>query len=105
MKRLSDYLNSAINRTGAARTIKAAVVVEQAGHLLLQIMPELRPGDYKILSLRNGTLTIATMSPTLAQEIRLRREPYLEVLKDTFPQIQIARLRFVPMPFNPEDDF
>jgi hypothetical protein len=105
MKRLSDFLDKAINRTGASRTIKAAVVVEQAGHLLSQIMPQLRPGDYKVLSLRNGTLTIAATSPSLAQEIRLRREPLLEVLNDTFPKTEIKRLRFVPMPFDAEGSF
>lgn len=105
MRKLSDYLDKAINRTGAARTVKAAVVVEQAGHMLAQIMPQLRPGDCKVLSLRNGTLTIAATNPALAQEIRLRREPLLEVLNETFPKTEIKRLRLVPMPFDPEDNF
>lgn len=102
MKKISDFLDRAINRTGAAKTIKAAVVVEQAGYLLQQIMPQLKIGEYKVLSLKFGTLTIAAISPVLAQEIKMRREPILEVLNETFPNSDIKRLKFVPMPYEYE---
>lgn len=104
MRKLSDFLDRAINRAGVAKTVKAAIVVEQAGYILLQIIPELRTGDCRILSLRAGTLTIATTSPSIAHDIRLRREPFLEVLKDSFPEAEIKRLRFVPMPYDGLDD-
>lgn len=105
MRKLSDFLEKAINRAGVAKTVKAAVVVEQAGFILLQLIPELRHGDCRVLSLRAGTLTIATTSPTIAHDIRLRREPFIEVLQDTFPDIEIKRLRFVPMPYDGSDNF
>lgn len=101
-KPLGSYLNKAVSRTGVAKTVKAAVIVEQASHLFIQVLPQLRPGDFKVISFRAGTLTIAAMSPSLAHDIRLHREPLLEVLQDAFPDAGIKRFRFVPMPFEPE---
>lgn len=97
---IGNFLDKAARRTGAAKSIKAAVIIEQAGPLIYQIMPQLRPGDFKVVSYARDTLTISTLSPTLAQEIKMYKDPLLEVFNDTFAPHQFKRLRFVPMAFD-----
>lgn len=93
---LKHYLDEALKRSGAGRSVEAAVVVENARAIILQIVPELREADVDVVSYRKGTLTIAVASPAVGQELRLRSEPIVDVLNETFTGQPIERLRFVP---------
>lgn len=94
LRPIKDYLDQALHRTGAERSVKAATIVEAAGPLIRNVAPELRPADFEVVSYRDGTLRLAVASPVVAQELRLHSEPILDVLRDTFPSHAFQRLVF-----------
>ena len=81
---LKDFLDNALKRTGAERSVTASVIVEAAGPILLQLIPNLRPADFKVISYSNGCLTVAVASPPIGQEIKIRAESIVEALQDIF---------------------
>ncbi len=96
---LGNFLPAAAKRTGQAPQLDASRIVEAAAPVILQIIPQLRPVDFRVISYRDGTLTVATASPVVASELRLRQQPLLQALEETLggrPSIQ--RLRYIPMP-------
>ena len=97
LKPLSDFLQGSLKRTGAKRSVDATMVVESVGPMILQIIPELRPADFDVISYRDGTVTIAVANPAISQELRLRAEPILEALADAFPEHPMHRLKFTPL--------
>lgn len=104
LKPLGDFLDRAIARTGAKRSIDATLIVEATRPIITQMLPELRPADFEVVSYHKCMLTIATANPAIAQELRMRSDVLLEVLNDTFPDHAIKRLRFVPLVI-PDDGF
>jgi len=94
---LKNYLPDALRRTGAERSVTAVMIVESAGPILLQIVPQLRPADFEVISYSQGCLTVAVSSPAVGQELRMRAEAILEALRETFHQDQIRRLKLVPL--------
>lgn len=104
LKPLGDFLDRAIARTGAKRSIDATLIVEAARPIITQILPEFRPADFEVVSYHKFTLTIATANPAVAQELRMRSTVLIDVLNDTFPDQAIKRLRFVPL-IIPDDGF
>lgn len=94
---LKDFLPNALKRTGAELSVTAATIVEAAQPILLQVIPNLRPADFEVVSYRDGTMTVAVVSPAVGQEIRMREEPILEALRDTFPSKHFKRVRIIPL--------
>ena len=94
---LKDFLNNALKRTGAERSVTAQVIVEASGPALLQIIPNLRPADFKVVSYNDGCLTVAVASPPVGQEIKIRADSILEALRDIFPAKPMGRLRIIPL--------
>lgn len=101
---LKDFLPQALKRSGAERSVTAAMIVEAARPILLQIVPQLRPADFEVVSYNQGCLTVAVASPAAAQELKMRDEAILEALRETLGQNQIRRLKFVPL-IEQEDEF
>lgn len=101
---LANFLPQAARRTGAERSINAALVVETAGPIILQIMPQLRQADFKVVSYRDGCLTIGSASAMVSAELRTRQTVIIEALNDSMPGKTITRLRFVPL-LKEEDDY
>jgi len=94
---LGDFLKQAVNRAGAGRTVEAAVIVENSQHIILQILTELRPTDIRVISYRNGTITVGVANPTIGEELRLRKEVIIEALQHAFVGTKIERLSFKPL--------
>lgn len=94
---LKDFLDNALKRTGAERSVTANVIVEASGPILLQLIPNLRPADFKVISYHDGYLTVAVASPPVGQEIKIRAESILEALQDIFRNKPITRLKIVPL--------
>ena len=97
LKPLADLLPGSLQRTGAKRSVDATMIVETTRPMILQIIPELRPSDFEVVSYRDGTITIAVANPTISQELRLRTEPILEALADAFPSHPMKHLKFIAL--------
>lgn len=101
---LATFLPAAAKRTGQAPQLDASRIVEVSAPVITQIIPELRPVDFRVISYRDGTLTLATASPVVTSELRLRQEPILQALRESLGERPlISRLRFVPMPQDEDE--
>ncbi|PJE75660.1 hypothetical protein COV04_03615 [Candidatus Uhrbacteria bacterium CG10_big_fil_rev_8_21_14_0_10_48_11] len=96
LKSIGDYLQGALNRTGADRAVSAAVVVENAELIIRQMLPDLHPADLSVVSFAHGTITIGAANTAVGQELKLRADALLEALRSTFPKQGIKRLRVRP---------
>src|SRR3989338_3501941 len=94
---LKNYLPDALKRTGAERSVTAAMIVEETGPILLQIVAHLKPSDFKVISYQNGCVTVAVASPAVGQELRIRAESIIEAMREIFQQEQIRRLKLMPL--------
>ena len=94
---IKDFLQGALRRTGSKTSITATVIVEAAGPLLLNLLPNLRPADFRVISYKDGRLTVAVANPLVGQEIRLRLDAILEVLGETFLPHSFEQLRLIPL--------
>ena len=103
LKPLSHYLQDAIKRSGAKQSVTAAMIVEAATSIISQMVPELRPTDFRVQYYRNAILTIGAASPVVGQELTFRSESILEALKDTFPEQPLKNLRIVALAEDAED--
>ena len=92
-----ELIDHAINRAGVKRTVSAAVVVDAAQQLIVQVVPELRPTDFQVVSFKGGTITIIVASAMVASELSIRTEALLDALRHELPESGIMRLLFRPM--------
>lgn len=100
---LGNFLPQAIRRTGAERSINAAMVVEASGPLILQIVPTLRQADFRVVSYRDGCLTLGTTGASAAAELRIHQTAIIEALNDSLTGKSILRLRFIPL-IDPDEE-
>ena len=94
---LKDFLDQALKRSGAERSVTASMIVQTAGPILLQLIPSLRAADFKVISYKNGSLTVAVASTLAGQELRIRSAAILEALQDIFQNKPMDRLKIVPL--------
>lgn len=69
----SDLLRS-LNKAGISKQIEAVQVCDQWEKVICQIFGEQVIGQTQALHFKNGILTIAVLSPVLAQEFKFKEE-------------------------------
>jgi predicted nucleic acid-binding Zn ribbon protein len=72
-------LQKSLNKAGIARQIEAVQVCEKWEEVIAGIFGKQVIGQSQALHFKNGTLTIAVLSPVLAQEFKFKEE---EILKE-----------------------
>ena len=97
LNKLSDFLEDALKRSGSKTSVDAHIIVENAGPIILQIIPELRPTNFRVEYFRGGTLTLGVVSPIVGQELKIRQEAILEAMRDTFRGNRFDHLRIIPL--------
>jgi hypothetical protein len=97
LNKLGNFLDDALKRSGSKTSVDAHIIVENAGPIILQIIPELRPGNFRIEYFKGGCLTIGVVSPVVGQELKIRQEVILEALRDTFYGHRFEKLRIIPL--------
>lgn len=92
---LSDLLGKSVRRKGLSSQVEAAMILElfrqKAKELFdVSLLPSMRP-----LYVKDRVLTIAVLSPVLAQEIKLREPEILDYINEKAGRGAIEQLRFL----------
>jgi predicted nucleic acid-binding Zn ribbon protein len=95
MKSFSDILNNKNISSPLVRGVRAAQVIDVAKKVLTEefgasIKEHVNPAYFK-----NQTLTIACLSSTAAQELRLREQSLLNKLNDRLRGVVVSRIRYL----------
>lgn len=92
---IKNLLSGSIQRSGVAPQIEASVVCEEFNKIALEILGEAVRDKVKGLYVKNQTLTIAVMSASIGQEIKLHEHEILEKLNAKTGKNKVERLRFL----------
>jgi predicted nucleic acid-binding Zn ribbon protein len=95
MIHLKRLLGKAIRKTGVARQIQAALILDEFMKILAEELGEKIKENVKPISVQNKMLTVACLSSVLAQEVQLREYKIKNQLNKLFGQEVVERIRFV----------
>jgi predicted nucleic acid-binding Zn ribbon protein len=75
--------------------IKTSLIIEAAGLWLTTQWGQAALDEARVISLQDGLLTIACLSPALANEIKFREKALIDVLNEKFGPETVSRLKFM----------
>jgi hypothetical protein len=82
---LSDILNKNIQKkSGLAKQVQAVLICEEFEKIILDLWGDKIKNLTKALYFKDSTLTIASLSSTIAQEIKLHENKILNLLNKKF---------------------
>ena len=82
------------SKSGLKKQVSAALICDEFNELINKKWGSLAKDKAKALSYQNKTLTIASLSSALAQEIKLHEQEILEKLEKKFPN-SIENIRYI----------
>ena len=82
------------SKSGLVKQVTAALVCDEFNKIILEKWGDIVKDQAKALSFKDNTLTIASLSSPLAQEIKLHEEEILEKIKIKFPN-SIHNIRYI----------
>jgi len=71
---IGDDLLKSLNKAGIARQIDAVTVCDSWEKVIIDIFGPQVEGKTQAMHFKNGTLTVAVLSPVLAQEFRFKED-------------------------------
>jgi hypothetical protein len=92
---IKNLLDDSIRKAGISDQVEASIVCEEFNKIALEILGEQVKGKLKALYVKNQTLTIAVMSSSIGQEIKLHEAAILEKLNQKTGPNKVERLRFL----------
>ncbi len=92
--KLGDLLNYSVNKAGIGQQVSAAQICTAFDRLIIDAYPKIKD-QAQAKFVKNGTLTVAVLSPIIGQEIKLHERDILENLQKKFGKKAVSRLRFL----------
>ncbi len=86
-------LQQSLNKAGITRQIDAVRVCERWEKVISGIFGKQVTGKSQALHFKNGTLTVAVLSPVLAQEFRFKEEEILKEINEGRKD-KVRKIRF-----------
>lgn len=94
-KNIKDLLKGSIKRAGIKRQVQAALVVEQADIVILEIFGKQRIAVIKTAWFKDNCLTIACLNSSAAQEIRLVENIIMNRINKHFEQNIVKQIKYI----------
>lgn len=92
---LKNLLNDSLQRSGVAKEVSAAMVVDEANKLIGQIMGEKVKKRAEAKYVKNGELSIAVLSSVVTQEIKMHEHKLMEKLNKKIGKDVVKKVRFL----------
>ena len=92
---IGNLLGKSIKKSGAARQIEAAMVVEKAEEIIKEVLGKAVLKKFKVMYLKDNVLTIACLSSVLSQELKLNQAEIIKRLNNYFKKEVVEKLRFL----------
>lgn len=95
MKSISSILNSASSSSPLVRGVTAAMTVETANRVLAEMFGQEIARFVSAAYVKNQVLTVACLSSTAAQEIKLREQHFIEQINNQVGKMVIQRVSYL----------
>ena len=92
---IGNLLGESIRNAGISEQVGAAVICDEFNRIILETLGEQVKDKIRALYVKNKTMTIAVMSSSLGQEIKLHEHEILEKLNQKTGTNRVDRLRFL----------
>jgi len=83
-----------IKKSGFGRQIEAAMILKEFEQILCSIFGDAVKFKIKVVSFKDGTVKLSSLSSILAQEIQLREKKILARLNQKFGQETVLKIKF-----------
>lgn len=94
MENLRHLITQSVRRSGAAPSVEAAKIVDEATAILGVLFGADLASHMKPLYVKNRTLTVSCTSSTVAQELKLRETEILDQLSQKLAGRLVDRIRY-----------
>lgn len=94
IEKISSLLWGSIRRAGVEKEVLAALVIKEAKKVLAEKFGERIFKKIKILSFKNGILSISVLSSVIAQEIKINEGNLLGKINKKFGKKIVENFRF-----------
>ncbi|HRY63486.1 MAG TPA: DciA family protein [Patescibacteria group bacterium] len=81
---IGDLLKARIGKGHFSEKVTAALVCEEFDKIMLEVFGEIIQTNAKTMYLKDKVLTVACLSPVVAQEIRIKENQLLEKINSRF---------------------
>jgi hypothetical protein len=95
MKSFGDLVNNSRHSEPFIKGVKAAQIIDFTSKVLAKEFGEAIGEHAKPAYFKNETLTIACLSPSIAQEIKFIENKILNELKNSFPNLKISKISYL----------
>ncbi|MBF8280560.1 MAG: hypothetical protein HW383_333 [Candidatus Magasanikbacteria bacterium] len=95
MQTIKHIISGVPARVGIDKQLEAARVIEITAKILTDIFGAEKAKSMKPLYLKNRTITIATLSPAVAQDLKLKEKQIVGELNKAFPDAKVERIRYL----------
>ncbi len=90
---IQKLLNSHLQKRGIARQVQASLVCAEVDKLIANLWGEAGTASARALYLKNNILTVACLSSSMAQEIRLHEDEIIMAINKKFGPV-VERLSY-----------
>jgi len=91
---LKNFLNKSINKAGIQKSVEAARACFLWGGIIEEIFNQEAAEKSKAIRFRNGILTVAVLSSTLAQEFNFKEREIKEKINEKLGKEGVRKIRF-----------
>ena len=91
---LKGFLNISINKAGIQKSVEAARVCFFWGGIIKEIFNQEAAEKSKAIRFKNGILTVAVLSSTLAQEFNFKEREIKEKINEKLGGEKVRKIRF-----------
>lgn len=92
---ISKLISKKFGQSPLAKQVTAAMVCDEFNRLILDKWGEKIKDTARAMYLKDKILTVACLSPVVAQEIKMKEEELLKELKEKFGDGVVERLRLL----------
>jgi predicted nucleic acid-binding Zn ribbon protein len=92
---ISKVIAKKFGRSPLAKSVTAALVCDEFNRLILEKWGEKIKDTARAMYVKDKILTVACLSPVVAQEIKMKEGELLEKIKEKFGEGIVERLRLL----------
>lgn len=92
---IGKILDKKYGRSQMAQKVTASLVCEEFDKVVLELWGKKMKNMAQAMYLKNKILTVAVLSPVVAQELKIREKQLVDKLNSKFGRMTVDRLRFL----------
>lgn len=95
MKSLGDLLENKRKQSAIWKGVNASMIVEKANEVIVELFGEDVKNQAQVVYYKDNTITLACLSSTIAQEVRLNERKIKSKINEIFGSDTIHKIRYL----------